>query len=145
MPFCPAPMADAHRLTPFEVAFGPFVPERLGEVHRALAQDDVDPFDRDAWAISQPGGALLHDLRPDAGLGEAVSELVALAHAAFLYWQLRFDWGIPVPWDTSQVVYVWFDALLNYATAVGLGDEPPSSGATKFAIAESASSMATSV
>ena len=44
-----------------------------------------------------------------------------------------FDWGIPVPWDTSQVVYVWFDALLNYATAVGLGDEPPSSGASKFA------------
>ncbi len=44
-----------------------------------------------------------------------------------------FDWGIPVPWDTSQVVYVWFDALLNYATAVGLGDEPPSSGAAKFA------------
>jgi methionyl-tRNA synthetase len=44
-----------------------------------------------------------------------------------------FDWGIPVPWDPSQVVYVWFDALLNYATAVGLGDEPPSSGATKFA------------
>ena len=44
-----------------------------------------------------------------------------------------FDWGIPVPWDTSQVVYVWFDALLNYATAVGLGDEPPSSGADRFA------------
>ena len=34
-----------------------------------------------------------------------------------------FDWGIPVPWDPTQVVYVWFDALLNYATAVGLGDE----------------------
>jgi methionyl-tRNA synthetase len=33
-----------------------------------------------------------------------------------------FDWGIPVPWDPGQVVYVWFDALLNYATAVGLGD-----------------------
>ncbi|HEY5031334.1 MAG TPA: methionine--tRNA ligase, partial [Actinomycetes bacterium] len=31
-----------------------------------------------------------------------------------------FDWGIPVPWDPAQVVYVWFDALLNYATAVGL-------------------------
>jgi methionyl-tRNA synthetase len=43
-----------------------------------------------------------------------------------------FDWGIPVPWDTKQVVYVWFDALLNYATAVGLGDadEP---GASTFA------------
>ena len=27
------------------------------------------------------------------------------------------------PWDPAQVVYVWFDALLNYATAVGLGDD----------------------
>ncbi len=33
-----------------------------------------------------------------------------------------FDWGIPIPWDPSQVTYVWFDALLNYATAVGYGD-----------------------
>jgi len=44
-----------------------------------------------------------------------------------------FDWGIPVPWDTDQVVYVWFDALLNYATAVGLTDEPDSEGGKKFA------------
>ena len=44
-----------------------------------------------------------------------------------------FDWGIPVPWDTDQVVYVWFDALLNYATAVGLGDDPNSEGGKKFA------------
>ena len=44
-----------------------------------------------------------------------------------------FDWGIPVPWDTDQVVYVWFDALLNYATAVGLTDEPDTEGGKKFA------------
>ena len=44
-----------------------------------------------------------------------------------------FDWGIKVPWDDSQVVYVWFDALLNYATAVGLGDDPTSEGGKKFA------------
>jgi len=44
-----------------------------------------------------------------------------------------FDWGIPVPWDQEQVIYVWFDALLNYATAVGLGDEAGSAGAEKFA------------
>ncbi len=31
-----------------------------------------------------------------------------------------FDWGVPVPWAAGQVFYVWFDALLNYATAVGL-------------------------
>jgi methionyl-tRNA synthetase len=44
-----------------------------------------------------------------------------------------FDWGIKVPWDPEQVVYVWFDALLNYATAVGLGDPEGSEGASKFA------------
>ena len=44
-----------------------------------------------------------------------------------------FSWGIPVPWDEKQVVYVWFDALLNYATAVGLGDDPSSDGGKKFA------------
>ncbi len=31
----------------------------------------------------------------------------------------RMHWGIEVPWDPSQVFYVWFDALLNYYTALG--------------------------
>jgi methionyl-tRNA synthetase len=43
-----------------------------------------------------------------------------------------FNWGIPVPWDTKQVVYVWFDALLNYATAVGLTDAPESDSGKFF-------------
>jgi len=30
----------------------------------------------------------------------------------------RMHWGIEVPWDRSQVFYVWFDALLNYYTAL---------------------------
>ncbi len=34
------------------------------------------------------------------------------------------DWGVPVPWDESQVFYVWYDALLNYATAIGYGSDP---------------------
>ncbi len=32
-----------------------------------------------------------------------------------------FTWGIPVPFDPEQTIYVWFDALLNYVTAVGYG------------------------
>ena len=31
----------------------------------------------------------------------------------------RLTWGVPVPWDPEQVFYVWFDALLNYYTALG--------------------------
>lgn len=30
-------------------------------------------------------------------------------------------WGIPVPFDPEQTVYVWFDALINYATVAGYG------------------------
>lgn len=36
-----------------------------------------------------------------------------------------FDWGIPVPFDEKHVTYVWFDALLNYMTAVGYGVDTP--------------------
>jgi methionyl-tRNA synthetase len=32
-------------------------------------------------------------------------------------------WGIPLPFDPASVVYVWFDALVNYASAVGLGHD----------------------
>ncbi len=31
----------------------------------------------------------------------------------------RLQWGVPVPWDEGHVFYVWFDALLNYYTALG--------------------------
>ena len=34
-----------------------------------------------------------------------------------------FDWGIKIPWDHSHVLYVWFDALLNYITAIGYGSD----------------------
>jgi methionyl-tRNA synthetase len=30
-------------------------------------------------------------------------------------------WGIPVPGDRSQIIYVWFDALTNYISAIGYG------------------------
>ena len=31
----------------------------------------------------------------------------------------HLKWGVTVPWDTEHVFYVWFDALLNYYTALG--------------------------
>lgn len=34
-----------------------------------------------------------------------------------------FDWGIPVPFDSKHVVYVWFDALLNYLTGIKYGSD----------------------
>jgi len=34
----------------------------------------------------------------------------------------ELTWGVPVPWDSGHVFYVWFDALLNYVTALGYAE-----------------------
>lgn len=36
----------------------------------------------------------------------------------------NLSWGVPVPGDPSQVVYVWIDALSNYLTVLGYPDNP---------------------
>jgi methionyl-tRNA synthetase len=35
----------------------------------------------------------------------------------------KLTWGVPVPWDPEHVFYVWFDALLNYYSALSYGRE----------------------
>jgi methionyl-tRNA synthetase len=36
----------------------------------------------------------------------------------------RLKWGVPVPWDSDQVIYVWIEALLNYYSALAYGRAP---------------------
>ncbi|HAA89744.1 MAG: Methionine--tRNA ligase [Thermoanaerobacterales bacterium 50_218] len=36
-----------------------------------------------------------------------------------------FKWGVPVPFDSGHVVYVWFDALINYISALGWHEGDP--------------------
>ena len=36
----------------------------------------------------------------------------------------KLTWGVPVPWDPEHVFYVWFDALLNYYTALSYAPAP---------------------
>lgn len=36
----------------------------------------------------------------------------------------RLSWGIPFPNEPEHVVYVWFDALINYVSAIGFGVSP---------------------
>ena len=35
----------------------------------------------------------------------------------------NLSWGVPLPWDPAQVMYVWFDALLNYYTSLSYARE----------------------
>ncbi|MBW9093431.1 methionine--tRNA ligase [Microbacterium jejuense] len=62
-------------------------------------------------------------VRPDSARNEVVS-FVKNGLKDLSISRSAFDWGIPLPWDESHVIYVWVDALLNYATAVGYGTDP---------------------
>ncbi|MGX5682405.1 methionine--tRNA ligase [Schumannella luteola] len=67
----------------------------------------------------------LYETRPDfvqpASVRNEIIQFVKQGLADLSISRSSFDWGIKVPWDESHVVYVWFDALLNYITAVGYG------------------------
>jgi methionyl-tRNA synthetase len=40
----------------------------------------------------------------------------------------KLTWGVPVPWDPEHVFYVWFDALLNYYSALSYAHGPAAGG-----------------
>jgi methionyl-tRNA synthetase len=100
----------------------------------------VDYLSETNWffRLSEYGDALLahYDAHPEAvEPASARNEVLSFIRSGLQDLSISrstFDWGIPVPWNPEQVVYVWFDALLNYATAVGLGDPPGTPGAEKF-------------
>ena len=61
-------------------------------------------------------------VRPRARYNEARS-MIAGGLEDVSFTRASVSWGIPVPWEPSQTIYVWVDALLNYRTAqeYGLG------------------------
>lgn len=61
-------------------------------------------------------------LQPSSARNEVVS-FVQQGLADLSISRTSFDWGIPIPWDESHITYVWFDALLNYITAIGYGED----------------------
>ena len=69
------------------------------------------------WFDRHPGA-----VRPDTRRNEAVS-YVRQGLEDISITRTSIDWGIPVPWDDKHVVYVWYDALVNYLTAVGYGED----------------------
>jgi hypothetical protein len=72
------------RLSPFALVFGRLAEERFPGLRTAL--DGVEPTDRDAFIMTRDAIQLVRDLRPDDGIGEAIDQLVALVHHAYLFW-----------------------------------------------------------
>jgi methionyl-tRNA synthetase len=59
-------------------------------------------------------------IRPEARRNEVISFVRSGLRDQSIS-RSTFSWGIPVPDDPQHVIYVWFDALANYLTAIGYG------------------------
>src|SRR6187399_3286302 len=69
------------------------------------------------WYAAHPGAVAPEGKRNEAlGIIRQGLDDVSISRSSI-------DWGVPVPWDQTQVFYVWYDALINYATAVGYGSD----------------------
>jgi methionyl-tRNA synthetase len=63
-------------------------------------------------------------IRPEARKNEVVSFIKSgLQDLSISREKKSVSWGIPVPGDENHVMYVWLDALSNYITAIGYGNE----------------------
>jgi methionyl-tRNA synthetase len=67
------------------------------------------------WYGTHPGAVTPETRRNEAiGLIKGGLKDISVTRASL-------DWGVKVPWDSRHVFYVWYDALINYATAIGYG------------------------
>ncbi len=83
------------------------------------------------FRLSDYGDALLEYyearsdfIRPEARRNEVMSFVRGgLQDLSVSRLRSSVGWGIPVPDDPAHTIYVWFDALTNYITAIGYGNE----------------------
>ena len=67
------------------------------------------------WYEADPGAVTPESKRNEAiGLIQGGLQDISISRTSI-------TWGVPVPWDPAHVFYVWYDALINYATAIGYG------------------------
>lgn len=60
---------------------------------------------------------------PDSRRKEMISNFFDKGLDDLCVSRTSFDWGVKVPFDSKHVIYVWFDAVCNYITALGYGNE----------------------
>lgn len=65
-------------------------------------------------------------IQPDFRVNEVLKQLENIEDISVSRNKNSVSWGIPVPDDEEQVIYVWIDALSNYITALGYDTENPS-------------------
>jgi methionyl-tRNA synthetase len=108
-------------------------PKQEGEPPTCLIHDT--PLDRVSeesyfFRLSEFDEALLgvyasrDFIRPEARANEVISFVRGgLQDLSISRLRTSVSWGVPVPDDPAHTMYVWFDALINYITAIGFGNE----------------------
>jgi len=74
------------RATPLDLVFNRAAESAFPRIAASVAAGGHDPADRDAFLMDREVVTLLRDLRPEEGLGEAMDQMVALVHHAYLAW-----------------------------------------------------------
>jgi len=105
-------------------------------IHPKLAiemRDEENWFFR--WSKYQEKLLALYAERPDFVMPSSrlneISSFVKMGLQDFSISRLKakMPWGIPVPGDDDHVMYVWFDALVNYISTLGWPEDPANFGA----------------
>jgi hypothetical protein len=107
----------AIRPTPFDLVFGSLAEERFPALDSGLAAAHAPARNRDAFLMVREVVQLVHDLRPEEGVGSEVGELAALLHHAFLFWQA----GTP----TLALSPAEFESVLRAPPGDSPGEPPP--------------------
>ena len=61
-------------------------------------------------------------IQPQSRMNEMINNFIKPGLEDLCVSRSSFKWGIPVPFDDKHVIYVWVDALTNYITALGYGN-----------------------
>jgi hypothetical protein len=72
--------------TPFDLVFARTAETVFPIIRSALEREGSAAADRDAFLLIPEVVELLHDLRPEEGMGEGMDQLVALVHHAYVLW-----------------------------------------------------------
>lgn len=106
------------RPTPFDLVFAHTAETVFPAIRTALERGGHDPADRDAFLLVPEVVSLLHELRPEDGIGEGMDQLVALVHHAYLLWDAG---ALTLPIAADRLAAM-LDAPAPPAPAL---DEPP--------------------
>ncbi len=73
-----------------------------------------------------------HFIEPESRKNEMIQNFLKPGLQDLCVSRTTFKWGIPVPFDTKHVIYVWIDALTNYITFLGYDTENQSEKFKKY-------------